>query len=121
MLAVLTNWLLSSHADDGHPHELLHQAPAEPVHKAGVWYNVSSHLLGMAISFLKQSAADAGVAAEFTLPKDEVALTLPVVTVAEASWLLWCHVSYSSDLRVLFFSSTVCGCPFARLLQHSCA
>lgn len=44
----------------------------------------------MAISLSQAgSAADAGVTAEFTLPKDEVALTLPVVTVAEASWLMW--------------------------------
>lgn len=37
-------------ADDGHPHELLHQAPAESVLEAGVWYNVSDHLLQIAIS-----------------------------------------------------------------------
>ncbi|PKU35372.1 scavenger receptor class b member 1 [Limosa lapponica baueri] len=28
--------------NDRHPHELLHQAPAEPVHKACVWYNSGS-------------------------------------------------------------------------------
>lgn len=65
MLAVLMNRWVSSYADDGHPHELLHQAPAEPVHKACVWYNVSSHL-EIAISLSQAgSAADAGVAADF--------------------------------------------------------
>lgn len=89
MLAALMNWFISSYADDGHPYELLHQAPAESVHKAGAWYNVSSHLLEMTISLSQAGgAADAGVTAEFTLPKDEVALTLPVVMVAEASWLM---------------------------------
>lgn len=77
MLAVLMNWWVSPYADDGHPHELLHQAPAEPVHKAGVWYNVSSHLLETAIPLSPAgSAADAGVAAESALPRDEVALKL---------------------------------------------
>lgn len=76
MLAVLMNRLVSSYADDGHPHELLHQAPAEPVLKTGVWYNVSSHLLEMAICLSQAgSAADAGVAAEFALPKDEAVFT----------------------------------------------
>jgi len=47
------NWLVSSYAGDRHPHELLHQAPAEPVHEAGVWYPVSDSLLQVAL-FIQQ-------------------------------------------------------------------
>lgn len=67
--------LFSSSADDWHPHELLHQAPAEPVHKESVWYKVSGHLLEMSICLpWAGSSAGAEVAAEFTLPRDEAAL-----------------------------------------------
>lgn len=52
MLALLMNGLVSSYADDRHPHELFHQVPAEPVHKAGDWYHVSTHLLEMSVSLL---------------------------------------------------------------------
>lgn len=64
------NWLFSSSADDRHPYELLHQAPAEPVHKARVWYHVSAHLLEMSPCLpWAGSSADAELAAEFTLSK----------------------------------------------------
>lgn len=65
MLALLMNWLVSSYADDGHPHELFHQAPAEPVHKAGGGYHVSTHLLEMSTS-LPGAGCTADATAEFT-------------------------------------------------------
>lgn len=48
------NWLVSSFAGDRHPHELLHQAPAEPVHEAGVWYPVSDSLFKSGYLFIQQ-------------------------------------------------------------------
>lgn len=51
---LLMNCLFSSSTADRHPHELLYQAPAEPVHKGGVWYTVSGHLLEIPPAFPEQ-------------------------------------------------------------------
>lgn len=99
------NWLVSSYADDRHPHELLHQAPAEPVHEAGVWYPVSDSLLKVAIS--SSSRECCWLWGPRTHPDRGESFDVSSVTTAAASWLM-CRVSCSGNLQMLSPGSAVC-------------